>query len=96
MGDAAGVAMIVVGFAGALVVGFGLRRRLPAAVGFALLVVFSLVAGAGALVVQDHVTKADWIVTLTAVGVLGPAHLRFLAGPFGPAAGPGTAAAEPV
>jgi len=96
MSDAAGVALIVAGFAGVLVVGFALRRRLPAAAGFVLLAVFSVAAGAGALVVQDHVGVADWIVTLTAMALLGPVHMRFLAGPFGPAAEPGTAAAEPV
>jgi len=96
MSNATGVALIVVGFGGLLLVGFVLRRRLPPAAGFVLLAAFSVAAGAGALVVQDHVTTADWIVTLTAAALLGPAHLRFLAGPFGPTAGPGTAAAEPV
>ena len=96
MGDASGVVLIVAGFAGVLLVGFALRRRLPAGVGFVLLAVFSVAAGAGALVVQDHVTTADWIVTLVPVALLGPVHVRFLVGPFGPGAGPRTAAAEPV
>jgi len=55
-----------------------------------------MLVGVGALAVQDHVTTADWIVTLAALALLGPAHARFLLGAFGPAAPPGTAATEPV
>jgi hypothetical protein len=96
MGDGAGVAMIVAGAAGLLVVAFGLRRMLASAVVFGLLAVLWVLVGAGALVVQSSTTTADWIVTLAAVATLGPLHLRFLLGPFGPAAGPTTAATEAV
>ena len=96
MSDAGGVILIVAGALGALVTAFLLRRRLPAAVVFVLAAAFSVTVGAGALVVQDRVTTADWIVALTAFAVLGPTHMRFLLGPFGPSAGPGTAATEPV
>jgi hypothetical protein len=96
MSDTAGVVVIVVGAAGVALTSFVLRRRLPSVVVFGLVSVFSVAVGIGALVVQDHVTTADWIVALTALAVLGPAHVRFLLGPFGPSAGPGTAATDPV
>ena len=96
MGDAGGVALIVAGSVGVAVGAFALRRRLPPVLEYVLLAACSVLVGAGALVVQDHVTTADWIVTLVLLAVLGPAHIRFLLGTFGPAAPPGTAAAEPV
>jgi len=88
--------MIAGGAAGVAVTAFVLRRRLPSPVVFVLVGAFSILVGVGALVVQDQVTRADWIVTVAALAVLGPAHVRFLLGPFGPGAGPGTAATEPV
>ena len=96
MSDGAGVAMIVAGAAGVALGSFVLRRRLPAPAVFVLLGACSVAVGIGALVVQDHVTTADWIVTLAALALLGPVHVRFLLGPFGPSAGPGTTATEPV
>jgi hypothetical protein len=96
MSDSAGVVLIVVGTAGVLSTAFVLRRRLPASVVYVLLGAWSMLVGVGALAVQDHVTTADWIVTLAALALLGPAHARFLLGAFGPAAPPGTAATEPV
>jgi hypothetical protein len=86
----------VAGGAGVLLTAFVLRRRLPPALVYAVLAAWSVVLGVGALVVQDHVSTADWIVTLAALAVLGPAHARFLLGAFGPSAPPGTAAADPV
>ena len=91
MGDTGGVVLIVAGGAGILLTGFVLRRRLPATVVYLLLAVWSVLVGAGALV-----TTADWIVTLALLALLGPVHVRFLMGAFGPDAPPGTAAAEPV
>lgn len=96
MSDGAGVAMIVGGALGVLAVSFLLRRRLPAVVGLVLVGGFSVLVAAGALVVQDHTTTADWVVALTAMAVLTPVHMRVLLGPFGPSAGPGTAATELV
>ena len=96
MSDTAGVVLIVVGAIGVAATAFLLRRRLPAVVVFVLVAGFSVAVAAGALVVQDHVTTTDWVVALVAVALLGPAHVRFLLGPFGPSAGPGTAAMEPV
>jgi hypothetical protein len=94
MSDGAGIALIAAGVAGLALTAFVLRRRLPAAVVFALAAAFSVAWGAGALVVQDHTTTADWVVTLVAFGVLGPAHARFLLGPFGPGSGDATPAVE--
>jgi 4-hydroxybenzoate polyprenyltransferase len=91
-----GVAMIVLGVGGVVVVGFALRRRLPGPVVFVLLSGFSVALAAGALAVQDHTTTTDWVVALVAMGLLGPAHVRFLLGAFGRGARPGTAATEPV
>jgi hypothetical protein len=96
MGDTGGVVLIVAGSAGVLLGAFALRRRLPAMLEYVLLAACSVLVGAGSLVVQDHVTTADWIVTLALLAVLGPAHVRFLMGAFGPSAPPGTAGAEPV
>ncbi len=96
MGDSGGVVLIVVGSAGVVLTAFVLRRRLPAALVYVLLAAGSVALGAGALVVQDHVTTADWIVTLALLAAMGPAHVRFLLGAFGSAAPPGLAAREPV
>jgi hypothetical protein len=96
MSDGAGVALIVGGTAGVAVTGFLLRRRLPGAVVFVLVAACSVALTAGALIVQDHTTTTDWVVAVAAMALLGPAHVRFLLGPFGRSAGPGTAATEPV
>jgi hypothetical protein len=96
MSDGTGFVLIVSGALGILATAFLLRRRLPAPVVFVLAAGCSVALTAGALVVQDDTTTADWIVALTAMGLLGPAHVRVLLGPFGPSAGPGTAATEPV
>ena len=78
-----GVALIVIGALSALGVGFGLRRRLPAAVGFGLAALCCVAVGTGALLVQSGVSAAEWVIVLVATGVLGPAHLRIVLGPFG-------------
>ena len=96
MSDTGGVVLIVAGSAGVLLGAFVLRRRLPASLVYLLLAVSSVLVGAGSLVVQDHVTTADWIVTLALLALLGPVHVRFLMGEFGPDAPPQMAAAEPV
>jgi hypothetical protein len=81
--DTTGIVLIVAGAAGVVVTGFWLRPRLPGPVVFALISGFSVVLTAGALVVQDHTTTADWIVALVAMALLGPVHVRVLLGPFG-------------
>jgi hypothetical protein len=96
MSDGAGVALIVAGAAVVAVTGFVLRRRLPAPVVVLLVAGASVAIGAGALVVQDHTTMADWVVALGAMAVLGPLHIRVLVGPFGPGGDARTPATEPV
>ncbi len=83
MGDGAGIALIVVGAAGVVVGGFWLRRMLHGPVVFAVISGSSVILTAGALVVQDHTTAADWIVAIAAMALLGPVHVRVLLGPFG-------------
>jgi hypothetical protein len=96
MSDAGGILLIVGGALGVLATAFLLRRLLPAPGVFLLVAAFSVTLTAGALVVQDHVTTADWVVALIAMGLLGPLHVRVLLGPFGPSARPGTAARGPA
>jgi hypothetical protein len=96
MSDGAGIALIAGGVVGLGLTVLVLRRRLPAAAVFCLSAAFSVAWGAGALVVQDHTTTADWVVTLAAFGLLGPVHARFLLGPFGPRRGEGIPATEPA
>ena len=78
-----GVALIVAGSMLVLAVAFVLRVRLPGRAVFALAAAASLALGAGALVVQSHVSAAEWILTLVAMFLLGPAHIRVVMGPFG-------------
>jgi hypothetical protein len=91
-----GVVLIVVGALGVVVCGFRLRTKLPAPVVFVLIAGFSVLLTAGALVVQDRTTTADWIVALTAMALLGPAHVRVLLGPFGPRGRERTVAPKPA
>jgi hypothetical protein len=81
--DGAGIALIVAGAAGVVVGGFWLRPMFRGPVVFALISGSSVVLTAGALVVQDHTTAADWIVAIGAMALLGPVHVRVLLGPFG-------------
>jgi hypothetical protein len=81
----AGVALIAVGAAVALPTAFLVRTRAPAALVAAILTLCGLALGAGALLVQDHVSTTNWVLTLLLVGFLVPAHVRIVLGPFGPA-----------
>jgi hypothetical protein len=80
-----GVALIVIGAAVALPTALLLRTRAPAAVVAAILALCGLALGAGALLVQDHVSTTNWILTCVLVTFLVPAHARIVLGPFGPA-----------
>jgi 4-hydroxybenzoate polyprenyltransferase len=81
--ETAGVALIVAGGVLALAVAFLLRRRLPGRAVFGLGAAASLAIGTGALLVQSHVSAVEWTVTLVAMSLLGPAHIRIVMGPFG-------------
>ena len=83
MNEGLGTVLVVAGGLLALAVAFPLRRRLPGRAVFALAVTASLALGAGALLVQRHVSAAEWTLTLAAMFLLGPAHIRVVMGPFG-------------
>jgi len=81
---ALGIALLIGGSALVLAVAFLLRQRLPGRAVFALAAAAGLGLGAGALLVQDGVSPAEWTVTLVALFLLSPAHIRVVMGPFGP------------
>jgi hypothetical protein len=78
-----GIALIVAGGMVVLAVAFVLRQRLPGRAVFGLAAAASLAIGTGALLVQSHVSAAEWTLTLGALFLLGPAHIRIVMGPFG-------------
>lgn len=80
MAVALGVAVIVVSGAMLALVMFGLWKRLPAGLAFALVVACSLGIAAGGLLVQDEVDRASWVLALSLLGVLGPLHARLILG----------------
>jgi hypothetical protein len=55
----------------------------PPVVAYGLAAALGMVLGAGALLVQDAPSTADWAATLALMAVLAPLHDRFLAGPPG-------------
>ena len=75
--------MIVGGSALGSATAFGLRTKLPAAWVTSLLVLGGASVGAGALLVQAHVSGVDWVITLAGLGILAPVHVRVVGGPFG-------------
>jgi hypothetical protein len=83
MHDGVGIALIVAGAGIALATGFLLRTRAPAPAVAAILALSGLALGAGALLVQGHVSTTNWVVTLVALSFLVPAHVRVVLGPFG-------------
>jgi hypothetical protein len=82
-----GVALIAGASALALVVAFLLRTRLPGAVVTGVLAAAGVGLGAGALLVQDDPSPADWWATLIGLAVLVPFHARVMLGPLGRAGG---------
>ena len=80
MSAALGVLSIVLGAALGLLVGVVGWPRLGAPAAFGLMVVVGLVIGAGALIVQDDVSSAEWIVGVLVLCALSPVHARFLFG----------------
>jgi uncharacterized protein YfiM (DUF2279 family) len=80
MSDAIGIVSIAAGAALGLVVGLVGWTRLARAAAFGLMVVVGLVIGAGALIVQDDVSGAEWLVGLVVLAALSPVHARFLFG----------------
>ena len=78
-----GIALIVCGAAAGLLVALVLRTRAPAALVAVVLVASGVATGAGALLVQDHVSTTNWTLTLLLLSFLVPAHVRVVLGPFG-------------
>jgi hypothetical protein len=83
----AGIALIVSGAVVAVPTAFLLRTRAPAALVATILAACGLALGAGALLVQDHVSTTNWVLTCVLVTFLVPAHVRIALGRFGPARG---------
>jgi hypothetical protein len=79
----AGAAAIAAGFGLGLVVLLVLWRRVPPVAAYGLAAALGMVLGAGALLVQEAPSAADWTATLALMAVLAPVHDRFLAGPPG-------------
>jgi hypothetical protein len=81
--EAVGAALIAGSSALGLLTAFGLRTRLPGAVVTGILAAAGAGLGAGALLVQDGPSAADWWATLIGLAVLVPFHARVVLGPLG-------------
>jgi hypothetical protein len=57
-----------------------LWRRMPAAVAMLALAGIGAVMGAGALLVQDRASGAEWAIATIVIGVLTPIHARLVLG----------------
>ncbi len=88
----AGIALIVVGTVFACLVMFRFWHRVPSPIAVGLLALAGAVVGCGALLVQDDVGAASWVVTLVAFVVLTPVHARLVFGHAGPSDDPMVAA----
>jgi hypothetical protein len=75
-----GIALLVAGALLTLLVYFVLWRRVPPAVAFTSIAACGLILGAGALLVQDGVSGAEWALTLAVLAALGPLHGRLVFG----------------
>lgn len=76
----AGIGLIVGGVSLALLVVLALWRRIAPPLAFGLLAATGVAVGAGALLVQEHVGAGDWVITIGALGVLTPIHMRLVFG----------------
>jgi hypothetical protein len=78
---------IVAGSAGmAVIAGFVLRTRLPAAVVLVLLAASGAGVGWGGMLLQPDPSAVESILAVALMAVLVPAHVRIVVGRFGPAA----------
>jgi hypothetical protein len=78
-----GIALIASGSLVAVLVVFGLWRRLSTAAAMTILAVCGVVVGAGALLVQERASAFEWALTLVGLGVFAPVHARMVFGPPG-------------
>jgi hypothetical protein len=85
MHPAAGIAVIVVGGALALLVGGWLRRTFPPAAVDALMALAGALIAVGGLLMLDDVNAASWIAGPVMLAVIAPLNVRALfarGGPF--------------
>jgi hypothetical protein len=68
----------------AVVTGFVLRTRMPAAVVAVLLIVAGAGVGLGILLLQPDSTMVESILAVLVMAVLVPTHVRIVLGRFGP------------
>lgn len=79
-----GIGVSVVVVAGALALLLLARwRRLPARTASICAAAVGVAVGAGALLLQEDPSVADWVVTLGLLGSFSPLHARMLVGPAG-------------
>lgn len=78
-----GVALIAAAVGLGLVLVFVLWKRVSLVPALSALACLGMVAGAGALLVQEGPALADWVATLGGLAVLTPLHCRFAFGPPG-------------
>jgi hypothetical protein len=79
-----GTVILVASAVFALVAALLLRRRLPAGVVLALLIVAGAGIATGGLLLRPAASPFEIVATLAVVTVLVPAHVRVVLGPFGP------------
>jgi len=77
--------IVVLGAVLAVVTGFVLRTRMPAAVVAGLLIVAGAGVGWGIVLLQPDPTVAESILAVLVMAVLVPTHVRIVLGRFGPA-----------
>jgi hypothetical protein len=81
-----GTWIVGVSAAVAVITGFVLRTRLPAAAVGVVLVVAGAGVGWGGILLQPDATVAEVILAVVIMAVLVPAHVRIVLGRFGPSA----------
>jgi hypothetical protein len=80
-----GWAVVAGSAAVAVVAGFLLRTRLPAALVVGILVVAGAGVGWGGMLLQQDPSAGEVILAVVGMAVLVPAHVRIVLGRFGPA-----------
>jgi hypothetical protein len=84
MSVGAGIALIVAASAVGGFIVFALWRRIPPVLAYVSTTACGMAIGTGALLVQEDVGAASWIVTLVVLGIIAPLHSRLVFGPPGP------------
>jgi hypothetical protein len=72
--------LIATGVVLALLVVFAVWRRIAPRLAFGLLAAAGTAVGAGGLLIQEHAGIGDWVITIGALGVLAPIHMRLVFG----------------